>query len=123
MNARIENILQKIKSIRQAQGLTQENMASELGIGQASYNRLENGQSPLTLETMIDISELLGIKAEQLVSDPNTAIYNTNDDDNQSVSSIFNRISALFMEDYKKIIAENAILQLKVEKFKKELSQ
>src|SRR5699024_12502256 len=55
-----------IRDARQHSGLTQAQLASELGTSQSAVNRIEKGQQNLTLETLSKIgsaldSELVGL--------------------------------------------------------------
>jgi transcriptional regulator with XRE-family HTH domain len=62
------NWTRNIKSIRERKNLTQEFMAQELGISQNSYSNLENGGVKLTIERLMEISKVLGVSAEELIT-------------------------------------------------------
>ena len=49
----------KIKRIREQKGYTQDYMAVELGISQASYARIESEESKLTVDRLLEISAIL----------------------------------------------------------------
>ncbi len=51
----------KIRVYRIQKGLSQENMAYELGISQKSYSNLENGKTKLKVETIYKIAVILEI--------------------------------------------------------------
>ena len=51
----------KIRKIRELQGLKQEAMASQLGIHQTTYSRLENEKNKITIETLKKIAAIFGV--------------------------------------------------------------
>lgn len=57
----------RLKEQRKAAGLTQQQMATELGIRQQSYNRYENDSSEPNLETVVKIAKLLDVTADFLL--------------------------------------------------------
>lgn len=59
-------IEEKIKSIREAKGFTQEYMAEQLGITQAAYSKIENGQTKLTISKMHDIAQVFEMEVSDL---------------------------------------------------------
>ncbi|RZK78231.1 MAG: XRE family transcriptional regulator [Pedobacter sp.] len=54
-------ILEKIKNIRQAKGITQVEISKELKISQNAYSKLELGRSNLDLYRLLDISNVLAV--------------------------------------------------------------
>ncbi len=75
---KMENILAKIQEIRKQRGYSLENMADELGISHSAYYKLENNQSRLTVERLIDISKILSVNISDLLDEVSTHIYNQN---------------------------------------------
>lgn len=62
--------LNKLKEIRKAKGLTQEQMAKLLGYKDKSgYCQLENGDIKMTLEKAIKISKILGTDMKEIFFD------------------------------------------------------
>ncbi len=55
----IEKVLVKLKEARKEKGLSQENMAIELGISQGAYTNIENNESKLTVERLLQIAQIL----------------------------------------------------------------
>ncbi len=55
----IENVLQKVKDTRVKQGFSHENMAFELGISQAAYCNIEKNHTKLSVDRLIEISNIL----------------------------------------------------------------
>lgn len=56
---------QKVKFFREEKGLTQENIAAQLGIDQSQYSRREKGQVPFTGEEIGRISKILEINPSE----------------------------------------------------------
>lgn len=50
---------EKLKTYRSMAGYTQKEMAERLGISESYYNKMENGNSPMKLETALEISKIL----------------------------------------------------------------
>lgn len=66
---------EKIRKLREAKSLTQEYMAHELNISPKTYSRIENGESPLKVEQLLKISELLEVTVQDLISSDPVSIY------------------------------------------------
>ncbi len=67
---------QKIKKIRELKNLTQDYVSEKLGITQSSYSKLENGEVDIPLERLRQISELLGLKPEDILSFDENMVFN-----------------------------------------------
>jgi len=52
----------KIRVVRVERGYSQEYLAMELGIDTATYGRIERGQTKLTVDRLLDISNALDIE-------------------------------------------------------------
>lgn len=70
----IDKILSKIRSKRQSLNYSQEYVASLLQISQGSYNKIENGITELTVNTLFEIFEILDIDKAELIQ-LNSASY------------------------------------------------
>jgi transcriptional regulator with XRE-family HTH domain len=78
----IDKVLEKLIEARKEKGLSQENMASELGISQAAYTNLEKNESKLTIERFLKISSILEKPTYYFVeTNPNNS-YNQSFTDN-----------------------------------------
>ena len=52
----------RIKSLRSAKNLTQEQIADQIGISRQRYARIENGTNNLTLEVLSRIAKILDVQ-------------------------------------------------------------
>lgn len=59
---------EKIKTIRELRGFSQEYMADKLGIAQNTYSKIETGQTNLKIDTLIKLAEILGVSPMDIVS-------------------------------------------------------
>ena len=59
---------EKIKSLRQAAGLTQKVIAEKIGISQGNYSGLEKGKFDPSLTTLEKISNFYDVSIEELVT-------------------------------------------------------
>ncbi len=57
-----------IKKIRQFRNFTQQYVADKLNISQNAYSRIENGSTKLTIERLEQISKLLSVSIETVLS-------------------------------------------------------
>jgi len=58
--------LRLLKSKRVLKGLTQEQLASEIGINTKSYNLKENGKNRFSLVEAVKVSECLELNLEEI---------------------------------------------------------
>ncbi|GIV29420.1 MAG: putative HTH-type transcriptional regulator YqaE [Bacteroidia bacterium] len=66
----VQKIFQNIRKIRSAKGLSQQNMADELGYTQKHYSNIENGNVDISITTLIQISEILEVSPAFLLGYP-----------------------------------------------------
>jgi len=67
----LELLSEKIKEIRKSKNLTQEQLASVVGVQRAQIAKLENGYSNVTLETITKVFKALNAKVKfQIELDP-----------------------------------------------------
>jgi len=57
----------RFKAIRQAKGVTQDQLAELAGLNRAHLYRLENGKQSMTLRTLKIIADTLGVRVCDLV--------------------------------------------------------
>lgn len=58
-----------IKQIRQMRNLKQEEVASQMGISQAAYSKLENNQTELTVRYCKLLSKIFGVNVYEYLDD------------------------------------------------------
>lgn len=58
----------KIKFIRENRKITQESIATKLGISQTAYSKIESNQTQLTLERLKEIAEILEVPEMELIN-------------------------------------------------------
>ena len=59
-------IYEKIRTIRQSRGYTQENVAEQLGIDTVNYGRIERGKAKLTVDRLFEICKILDTEPASL---------------------------------------------------------
>lgn len=67
---------QKIKKLRELKNLTQEHMASQLGLTQSTYSKLETGEIDVPYSRLEDISKILGLKPEDIIAFNEHMVFN-----------------------------------------------
>lgn len=63
------NLAARVKSARKARGMTQKDLAAQLGIDQAHVSRIENGSKVASVELLARIAKLLGVPLSELIDD------------------------------------------------------
>ena len=77
----MEEVLQKIKDLRNMKGFSHENMANEMKISTSAYRKIENNETKLTVERLFQISEILQTPVNKLLgSKLSTVFYQNNND-------------------------------------------
>lgn len=54
-------LCRRIRHLRLSAGFTQLDVASQLGISQAAYSRMETGEVDITISKLMDLAELYGL--------------------------------------------------------------
>lgn len=73
------NIGEKIKQHRTAKGLSQKEVALNVGIDQAQYSRIESGKVEPTLSSLEKIAEALSVKISDFLDEENALDINSYD--------------------------------------------
>ncbi|MGM9871953.1 MAG: helix-turn-helix domain-containing protein [Muribaculaceae bacterium] len=60
--------IDKIKQLREEQSLTQRQVAAELGIDVAMYNRFEKGERSMKRELVKNLAHIYGISEDKLLT-------------------------------------------------------
>lgn len=84
-------ILKRIRTIRELRGFSQEYIAEHLGISQNTYSALESGQTSLSIERLISISQILNVALSELVNDSIiVSINHSNQTNVQPKNAVYN---------------------------------
>ncbi len=67
---------QKIKKLRELKNFTQSHMATEMGITQSAYSKIEQGETEITYAKMSKIADVLGISPEDIAAFNEQMIFN-----------------------------------------------
>ncbi|WP_417428163.1 helix-turn-helix domain-containing protein [Halpernia sp.] len=79
----MNNILGKnIRKHRELKGFSQEYMAHQLDLNQASYAKIENNTTKMTIDRLFSISKLLEIDVAELLELSKQNVYNVYDNQN-----------------------------------------
>jgi transcriptional regulator with XRE-family HTH domain len=76
MSGEEKSVHEKIKLVRQTKGLTQEEVASKLGMSANAYGDIERGCSDPKLSKLEQISEILGVNLSELLATNDRWILN-----------------------------------------------
>lgn len=68
---------QKIRKIRKAHGLSQEELAENVGISTTHMSHIETGNTKLSLPVFVDIANALEVRTDDLLDNPSTATTST----------------------------------------------
>ncbi len=73
-----EQVLSKIQELRKQKGYSLEYLAEKLQISHSAYYKLENNQSRLTVDRLIEIARVFNTTISELFNEASTRIYNQN---------------------------------------------
>ena len=68
---------QRIRQIRKAHGLSQEELAERVNISTTHMSHIETGNTKLSLPVLVDISATLDVRTDDLLNDNPTATIST----------------------------------------------
>ena len=100
-----KSICERILINRKRVGLTQEEMARQIGISVNSYREIENGSTKLVNKRIVKIGELLGISPEELLTG-NSAQLESYDKRIEEIEKKHGRELSDIIGKYKLIVAE-----------------
>lgn len=67
----------RIRKIRKAQGLSQEELAEKVGISTTHMSHIETGNTKLSLQVFVELSKNLNIRTDEMLSDGEFASRST----------------------------------------------
>jgi transcriptional regulator with XRE-family HTH domain len=82
---------QKIRKIRKAHGLSQEEFAERIGISTTHMSHIETGNTKLSLPVFVDIAAALEVRTDELLDTPNTETTSASLDE---IAAVLERCSA-----------------------------
>ena len=108
----------EIRKIRQQKGLSQEYMATKVGLSQPQYSRVEQGDCTVAYEKVIEIAKVLNVSPNDIIEQSNSFIFNNcncNQAGNIEKNTIYNNqdftaILKALLEQTKNIQEQNAEL-------------
>jgi transcriptional regulator with XRE-family HTH domain len=96
---------EKIRFIRETRGLSQENLAAQLGIAQNSYSKIERNETKLSTAMLKKIADVLDVSPMDIItSQPAIVNFQPNQGTQQSFGFVENVVLSQ-KELYEKIIA------------------
>lgn len=104
----------KIKKLRELRNLTQEHMASSLGLSQSAYSRMELGETEITFSKLEKISEELGMKPEEIIAFNESMVFNVMNNQTGNGLVINNNVPNEELKE-SKALYDQLITQLKEE--------
>ena len=104
------HIGQKIKKLRELKNFTQSHVATELGITQSAYSKIELGETEVSYSKLNKIAEVFGMSPEDIMTFNEQMIFNVMH--NQTGNGFV--INKGFTEN-EKVLYEDQIAQLKDE--------
>lgn len=81
-----KRVVDKIKEIRMSKSLSQQAIATDLGLDVTAYNRIENGKTQLTIANLyaiadslnVEVGDILQIKSNNFINNNNLVMTNLN---------------------------------------------
>jgi transcriptional regulator with XRE-family HTH domain len=88
----ITNVLERIKTQRKNKGISHEDLAFKLGISQAAYTNIENQTSKLSVERLMQISDILQEPVYTFFNESPKTVYNIKENsiEKQEIQGIYN---------------------------------
>lgn len=90
---------QRIRKVRKAQGLSQEQLAERVQISVTHMSHIETGNTKLSLQVLVDLAMTLGIRTDTLLFDDPSGIKNIANDEIQAILETCSPAQARFLAD------------------------
>jgi transcriptional regulator with XRE-family HTH domain len=84
----MNNIGNKIRIYRESKGLSQDNLALELGITQPSYARLEKDDDRISITRLISIAKILKTTVSDLIDERTQKVINQQNSENANAYNV-----------------------------------
>lgn len=99
----IQNPEIKLKQLRELKNLTQEHIATQLGLTTRAYSKIESGETQLTINRLNEISNILNIDPMEVLGfDHQNVFNNCTQEGNIGINHI--SVPEKLMEQYEKTI-------------------
>ena len=98
----------KIKQIRELKNITQEYIATQLGLSIRAYSKIETGETQLTINRLNEISEALGVDPIEVLGFDERQVFNNCKQEGNFGSgsgNVFNALPEKLIQQYEKTIA------------------
>lgn len=76
-----------LKTIREIKNLTQEYIATELGLSIRAYSKIETGESKLTIDRLIKICEIIEVPFIKILQFDSKQLFSDQKENNHQVSN------------------------------------
>jgi len=106
------NIGYKIRKVREHKNLSQKNVASEMGLTQSAYCKIEQGESEITYNKLERLSNIFGVRPEDIINYNENQIYNISN--NVNGGNVFGQ-NTYHVSDKERQLYEDQIQMLKDE--------
>ena len=95
------NLNQKIRTIREQNALSQEDMATKMNMSVNGYAKIERGQTNVSVEKLKQIAQVFNVNVAQLLDDNERFVLFTNVDNHSNYSNYFGTNEKLSLENEK----------------------
>ncbi len=103
----------KIRKLRELKGLSQENIATELGMSITGYGKIERNEVNVNVDRLEQISRILGVQVENIIGfDDKVAFNNYNNKIHQQIGSYSMPIEMKQLYEDKIALLEDKIVYL-----------
>lgn len=94
----------KIRGVRKMKDISQEYLANRLGTSQSAISKIENNETKISLEALLDISAVLESDVNEILNFETSTIYNSNSNQTGGFSGVNNTYYTFNAEEMKKIL-------------------
>lgn len=97
----------KIKQIRELKNVTQEYIATQLGLSIRAYSKIETGETQLTINRLNEISKALGVDPIEVLGFDDKQVFNNckQEGNYNTIGQSHNSFPEKLIQQYEKTIA------------------
>ncbi len=119
----IEPTLKKIKILRNVKDHNQKTMGEKLNLSESAYNKIENGETDLTMQKLAQIANIFGVDKENLSNNNKTinvvftsanetiVIINNHQINNNNENNFIDYLKSEFNKQRQELETKNEIIQ------------